>query len=190
MSDGSGTRCVEFARWSDRDGCWLKTSQGCCQLMLDGSLEAYCETWPKSGMWANGSACRRQTWERTTSATGCSSSHDYPTPSAQRFHSNKGGSDSSDPRGWSREGKERLTLDGMAKVGMWPTPQSFDANDVPDGNRSARVSKGGCRNLSQEIGGMLNPTWVEWIQGFPLGWTDLDVSATASCRPSLNSSDA
>jgi DNA (cytosine-5)-methyltransferase 1 len=24
-------------------------------------------------------------------------------------------------------------------------------------------------------GGQLNPTWVEWLMGFPLGWTDLEV---------------
>jgi hypothetical protein len=23
------------------------------------------------------------------------------------------------------------------------------------------------------IGGKLNPTWVEWLMGWPLGWTDL-----------------
>jgi hypothetical protein len=22
-------------------------------------------------------------------------------------------------------------------------------------------------------GGKLNPTWVEWLMGWPLGWTDL-----------------
>ncbi len=27
-------------------------------------------------------------------------------------------------------------------------------------------------------GGKLNPTWVEWLMGFPLGWTDLDASGT------------
>lgn len=26
----------------------------------------------------------------------------------------------------------------------------------------------------QENGGQLNPTWVEWLMGFPSGWTDLD----------------
>ena len=30
------------------------------------------------------------------------------------------------------------------------------------------------RNMSQGNGGQLNPTWVEWLMGFPLGWTDLD----------------
>ena len=30
------------------------------------------------------------------------------------------------------------------------------------------------RNMSQWNGGQLNPTWVEWLMGFPLGWTDLN----------------
>ena len=25
--------------------------------------------------------------------------------------------------------------------------------------------------------GALNPTWVEWLMGWPLGWTDLDALA-------------
>ncbi len=31
-------------------------------------------------------------------------------------------------------------------------------------------------------GGSLNPTWVEWLMGWPLGWTDLRPSATGRCR--------
>jgi len=27
-------------------------------------------------------------------------------------------------------------------------------------------------------GGKLNPRWVEWLMGFPLGWTDLEASET------------
>jgi hypothetical protein len=26
--------------------------------------------------------------------------------------------------------------------------------------------------------GSLNPTWVEWLMGFPIGWTDLEDSET------------
>ena len=26
--------------------------------------------------------------------------------------------------------------------------------------------------------GKLNPTWVEWLMGFPIGWTDLGASET------------
>jgi len=27
-------------------------------------------------------------------------------------------------------------------------------------------------------GGQLNPEFVEWLMGFPIGWTDLDASET------------
>ena len=39
------------------------------------------------------------------------------------------------------------------------------------------------------IGGSLNPTWVEWLMGFPLGWTVCEPSATPSSRKSPKSSD-
>lgn len=28
---------------------------------------------------------------------------------------------------------------------------------------------------TEQNGGKLNPEWVEWLQGFPIGWTDCDV---------------
>ena len=34
------------------------------------------------------------------------------------------------------------------------------------------------RMMSAGNGGRLNPTWVEWLMGFPAGWTDLEDSAT------------
>jgi len=36
-------------------------------------------------------------------------------------------------------------------------------------------------------GGQLNPMWVEWLMGFPIGWTDLKDSETPLC-PKLPSS--
>lgn len=30
------------------------------------------------------------------------------------------------------------------------------------------------RNLSQGNGGQLNPTWVEWLMGFPIGYTEVE----------------
>lgn len=36
------------------------------------------------------------------------------------------------------------------------------------------------RNMSQGNGGQLNPTWVEWLMGFPLGWTDIDLPCASS----------
>ncbi|MFQ5593166.1 MAG: hypothetical protein ACE5HA_03355 [Anaerolineae bacterium] len=53
--------------------------------------------------------------------------------------------------------------------------------------RDARYTKGDQtsnqdRNLAREVGGELNPTWVEWLMGFPIGWTDYAASATPSFR--------
>ena len=46
------------------------------------------------------------------------------------------------------------------------------------------------RPLSEQVGGSLNPTWVEWLMGFPLEWTDLGASATRSSLRSPSSSAA
>jgi hypothetical protein len=53
---------------------------------------------------------------------------------------------------------------------MFPTPTANDAknNAAP----SQRTENG--RNsdaLNVVVGGSLNPDWVEWLMGFPFGWT-------------------
>lgn len=32
--------------------------------------------------------------------------------------------------------------------------------------------------LNAEVGGQLNPRWVEWLMGWPIGWTSLEPLAT------------
>ena len=60
--------------------------------------------------------------------------------------------------------------------GWWPTPTT------PSGNCVGRLDEwGGSRSRSvmktlvtpEELRGQLNPTWVEWLMGWPPGWTDL-----------------
>jgi DNA (cytosine-5)-methyltransferase 1 len=61
----------------------------------------------------------------------------------------------------------------------FPTPQASDHRDR--GNMSnpsiqRRADKGKQLNLSMVAhpnSGQLNPTWVEWLMGWPIGWTDL-----------------
>ena len=36
----------------------------------------------------------------------------------------------------------------------------------------------------------LNPSFAEWLAGFPIGWTDLEPSETPSSPKSPNTSDA
>ena len=52
---------------------------------------------------------------------------------------------------------------------MWPTPK---ASEVWAGVRGLNAQGG--PGLTEKVGGSLNPTWVEWLQGFPMDWTEVD----------------
>jgi hypothetical protein len=79
----------------------------------------------------------------------------------------------------------RDVRDKQGKVpAMWPTPTVQDASNNGGPSQYERNSL----PLKAVAGGALNPTWVEWLMGFPLGWTDLGDSATPSSRKSSKSS--
>ena len=69
-------------------------------------------------------------------------------------------------------------------VKRWPTPTASSwgstghrmilESRVIDGTISAKEKQ----QMTSGNGGKLNPTWVEWLMGFPLGWTDLEDSET------------
>ena len=53
----------------------------------------------------------------------------------------------------------------------FPTPTARDHKDAgPNVNYEKARKKG---RLAGSAGGSLNPTWVEWLMGYPKGWTDL-----------------
>ena len=63
---------------------------------------------------------------------------------------------------------------------MWPTPRASEWKGTgPLGSKSHnhRLEKGYLDATVQErsqVSGSLNPTWVEWLMGYPEGWTDLN----------------
>lgn len=69
-------------------------------------------------------------------------------------------------------------------IRMWPTPQSFDANECHRSPEALARAKevGGCSNLREAVTGSLNPAWVEMLQGFPAGWTVIDGPLPAAPR--------
>jgi hypothetical protein len=57
---------------------------------------------------------------------------------------------------------------------LFPTPA---ARDYRHPNAMAYALRGGGKKgeqLPNVIGGALNPPWVEWLMGWPIGWTDLN----------------
>ena len=233
MTAGSGLSSYEpFARL-DHDGSWLRIRQGSCQWTLDGRLEGYSESFPRSGTMSNGT-CSAQ--PRLVPPISENESGLLPTPatvdSGAYFN-----------RGDSPNAANRPTLGAMAKHNLWPTPTAGDdrgsspgildavarhrakgqhkqvglrdavklwptpavvdgmggridktlggkrpsgakrtvslatavyntptANDAKNNGSPSQVNRD---SLNSQIGGQLNPTWVEWLMGFPLGWTDL-----------------
>jgi len=77
---------------------------------------------------------------------------------------------------------------------QWPTPSARDWKDSPgmskegvnpDGSVRKRDDQLARRVFTQEdtqTGGLLNPNWVEWLMGWPIGWTDLNALATDKSR--------
>jgi len=67
------------------------------------------------------------------------------------------------------------TVEGKKQIQCkWPTPNASDGRDWASGYGSS------LRNpdiVGKEVIGKLNPTWVEWLMGYPTGWTDLSNSA-------------
>lgn len=136
-SDGFGPNSTGLFALLSLDGLWLKTCQGFYQLLLDGSLEEFCETWPASGLMSNGVCYQRAPWVPHTHEKDCS---------------------------------------------YWATPRASRRGVTADLTRR-RLKKGGCRSLESDLAqrghrGPVNPNWQEWLMGFPIGFTDLEVSET------------
>jgi len=180
---GSGPNThASFANFDPATSSW-KTSQLC----LDGEWSEFSETWPRAGMTRSGKAFELPMLAPHTEET---ESGLWPTP-------NVGGG--GNPPGLLTPHKNHfvrpsgqkahLSLDQAVK--MWPTPTA-----VTNTGGAALCKWGGAgaraklRTMvsEQELNGALNPTWVEWLMGYPLGWTALEDSATPSFRKSRSGS--
>ena len=69
---------------------------------------------------------------------------------------------------------------------MWPTPAARDYKGANGYERTKKKLENGERaqmgqlpnavmmEEGKQISGSLNPQWVEWLMGYPEGWTDLE----------------
>lgn len=145
---GSGVKWpASFARYNRDTRSW-KTAQ----LSLFEDLGESSVIWPRWG-WMHDGAC----WERTTSAlpTSARGSGFWPTPDAT--HAERAME--------RRKGITKFPTPCTPNGGRRNKPGDIESKGSrPDGTK-VQVS------LESVIGGPQNPTWTEWLMGWPLGWT-------------------
>jgi len=151
-----------FTKYDPDSSSW-KTHQ--CSLL--GDLDEFSGTWPRWGLMRDG-----ECWEQQMSAHRTSETESglWPTPCA------------TDYKGSGKTGELRDRLDYAVERGAtksktytWPTPRT---KGMCGGTGSWELLKKNttieeARQMGAGNGGKLNPTWVEWLMGWPLGWTDL-----------------
>lgn len=156
------------------------------QISLFEDYQRFSDPWPRWGIMHGGVCWELDTLEPHTNVIGCGS---LPIPTSSQYGTNKS---------LSHGAKVRPSLETMAKKNLWPTPtvhgnnnrkgvskKSGDGlatsvrkystptcNDAKN-NGSASQQKHNTPPLNVQIGGPLNPDWVEWLMGWPIGWTDL-----------------
>jgi len=185
---GCGHTWRESLAKYDQDTSTWRTPQ--CSLLED-SIE-FSGTWPRWGLMQDGVSYQQQPLVRHTKGTGSGS---WPTPRAQE--------PARTTKGYGRGLKE--LIEGKQQIEKWPTPISQDAKHsgyaLSGPGKADKLSYAvvrwptprafmhkdsttdrGKHNLGEVVGGTLNPTWVEWLMGWPLGWTDLKPLATDKFR--------
>ncbi len=150
-----------FAKYDPDSSLW-RTHQ--CSLL--GGLDEYLGTWPQWGLMRNG-----ESWERVMSGRLTIENAFGSTPNGETFFHTPNCS------GLDGGSSSRKAL--KKRIAQWSTPQASDCRDrgnLSNPSVQRRIEIGKQVNLSMVVStesGALNPNWVEWLMGWPIGWTDL-----------------
>ena len=150
-----------LAKFNHDTSSW-KTSQ----RSLFGGLTEFSGTWPRSGTMQSGIAYQLPPLVPLMRGTGSGS---LPT-----MRSGGGAVGRLRSQEKVEQTGHRSRLEDY--VVMYPTPTVQDASNNGGPSQSRRNSL----PLNAVIGGALNPTWVEWLMGYPSEWTALRPSVTPS----------
>jgi hypothetical protein len=175
----------------DQDSSLWRTHQ--CSLL--GDLDEFLETWPQWGLMRDGECWEQKTLEQSIRGTEFGLSL-LPTPTASMMPCE--GTVRIMRKAWE---SGEFTLEeasavagrdvrkSQGKVQAWPTPVCQDSRHATtrhlDPNNHHWKSNLGEVVMSLEqpnIGGRLNPTWVEWLMGWPQEWTDLKPLEMDKCH--------
>jgi len=89
----------------------------------------------------------------------------FPTPQSRDFRTGESSR-------WMDDARSRNLNDYVAMI---PTPCAQDAKNstLPVSLRDRDSIPGFLLSNGESPGGQLNPDWVEWLMGWPIGWTSL-----------------
>ena len=168
-----GKKCPALLAKYDLNTSSWKTAQ--CSLFED--LEQSLEIFPKWGMTVNGELFLHRMWEPTISGKEFGS---WATPTTMDTLPPKSPQALNKEATIARKGRSKPAnlRDQVSNMKNWPTPVTRDYKDSGSQEaliraRDKRDSPGLGLLVGAEGGGNLNPMWVEWLMGWPLGWTDL-----------------
>jgi len=134
------------------------------------------KTWPRWGMTRDGECWELGTLVRRIKETECGY---WPTPCTRDYKGTNA------PEGLTRkDGKSRLdqlpnavAYGGTQTQQKWPTPTQSEWK-----GRGPNSKQQGLTNQIACTGAQLNPSWVEWLMGWPIGWTELKPLETDKFR--------
>lgn len=174
VSTASAQACGE--KWPasltryDRDSSSWRTAQ----LSLLADSDEFSETWPSWGSMRNG-----ECWERMTQVLriGASESGLWPTPTTPNGGRSLKHVDEWRGRSAYHNGK-KVQVDlaqavRLVSAGIWPTPTVCGNYNRKGASKTSGDAIATAASQLNGISGPLNPTWVEWLMGWPQGWTDL-----------------
>jgi DNA (cytosine-5)-methyltransferase 1 len=153
-----------------------KTHRTCA---LEG-LAPFCRDLPAWGMTHAGECWELGTRALPIGGTECGS---WPTPTAGDAKSS-GSRNTAGSKAHAGVSLTDAVRGDSGKGRMSPAPTASESK----GARSAvSVARGGGQRLCAGSGGKLNPPWVEWLMGCPIGWTDCAPLETGKFRQWLRS---
>jgi hypothetical protein len=149
---------ASFVKYDPDSSLW-RTHQ--CSLL--GDLEPFSETWPQWGLMRDGECWEQRTLEQTIRGTESGLSESWPTPTAHM---------AKETNAPSEHNRNTPTLTASVN---WPTPRTkgMCGGSGAWAQLKAKTTIEEARAMGAGNGGKLNPTWVEWLMGWPLEWTDL-----------------
>ncbi len=138
---------------------------------------------PKWGMMRAGVLSEHITPAHLISVTESGSSENWPTPTRSDYRGRGPNS--------SQQGLPDVVKRGKLKRNIYPTTKT---NGFCGGSGAAEKVRANEYLTDEEKrlmlagnGGQLNPDWVEWLMGWPIGWTDLKPLATDKFQQWLDS---